>query len=132
MLVSCLAYSSTLKMEAIFSSKTSLDLQRTTWCYVAEDTKLHKHSCENLRSYKNMRNKYQLLYSKKIRQYKQIFYFNLNVQTGVRYRLHTEFQLVYAWNEYLTFQYFFTGRFYFNLRAHMYIRTCVYICIVYP
>jgi hypothetical protein len=34
--VSCSAYSSTLKMEAICSSETSVDFQRTTWRYIAE------------------------------------------------------------------------------------------------
>jgi hypothetical protein len=31
MLVSCLAYSSTLKMEVICSSETLVDFQQTTW-----------------------------------------------------------------------------------------------------
>jgi hypothetical protein len=35
-LVSCLPYSSTLKMEATCSSKTSLDFQQATWCYIPE------------------------------------------------------------------------------------------------
>jgi hypothetical protein len=39
-LVSCLAYSSILKMEVICSSETSFDFQRTTWRYVAEDRTL--------------------------------------------------------------------------------------------
>jgi hypothetical protein len=46
-LVSCSAYSSNLKMEAICSSETSVDFQRTT-----EDSTLHNHRCENLKSYK--------------------------------------------------------------------------------
>jgi hypothetical protein len=33
-LVSCLAYSSTLKMEATCPSETSVDFQRTTWRYI--------------------------------------------------------------------------------------------------
>jgi hypothetical protein len=37
MLVSCLAYSSTLKMEAICSSKTSADFHRTTRRYIADN-----------------------------------------------------------------------------------------------
>jgi hypothetical protein len=36
-LVSCSAYSSTLKMEAICSSETSVDFQRTTLRYIPED-----------------------------------------------------------------------------------------------
>jgi hypothetical protein len=36
MLVSCLAYSSTLKMEATCSSEMSVDFQRTIWHYIPE------------------------------------------------------------------------------------------------
>jgi hypothetical protein len=36
MLVSCLAYSSTLKMEKICSSETLVDFHRITWCYIPE------------------------------------------------------------------------------------------------
>jgi hypothetical protein len=42
MLVSCLAYSSTLKMEATCSSEMSADIQWTTWRYIPEDTNLLK------------------------------------------------------------------------------------------
>jgi hypothetical protein len=38
-LVSCSAYS-TLKMQAICSSETSADFQRTTWHYIPEDSTL--------------------------------------------------------------------------------------------
>jgi hypothetical protein len=37
-LVSYSAYSSNLKMEAIYSSATSVDFQRTTRCYIPEDS----------------------------------------------------------------------------------------------
>jgi hypothetical protein len=37
MLVSCLAYSSTMKMEATYSSETSVDFQRTKRRYIPED-----------------------------------------------------------------------------------------------
>jgi hypothetical protein len=37
-LVSCLAYSSTLKMEAICSFEMSVDFQWTTWRYIPEDS----------------------------------------------------------------------------------------------
>jgi hypothetical protein len=50
-LVSCLAYSSTVKMEAKCSSETSVDIQRTTRCYIPEDGILHNHRCENLKYY---------------------------------------------------------------------------------
>jgi hypothetical protein len=50
-LVSCSAYYSTLKMEAICSSEASVDFQRTTRCYIPEDSILYNHRCENLKSY---------------------------------------------------------------------------------
>jgi hypothetical protein len=50
-LVFCLAYSSTLKMEATCSSETSVDFQRTTRRYIPEDKTLHNHRCENLKLY---------------------------------------------------------------------------------
>jgi hypothetical protein len=48
-LVSCLAFSLALKMEAIYSSDTSLVFQWTTWRYIPEDVTLHNHRCKNLR-----------------------------------------------------------------------------------
>jgi hypothetical protein len=50
-LVSCLAYFSTLKMEATCSSATSVDFQRTARRYIPEDRTLSNHFCENLNSY---------------------------------------------------------------------------------
>jgi hypothetical protein len=50
-LVSFLTYSSTLKMEAIYSSVTSVGFQRTTLRYISKYIILHKHCCENLKSY---------------------------------------------------------------------------------
>jgi hypothetical protein len=41
-LVSCSAYSSTLKMEAIYFSETSVDFQRTTRRYIPQDGTLHE------------------------------------------------------------------------------------------
>jgi hypothetical protein len=40
--ISDLAYSLTLKMEAICSSQTSVDVERTTKDYIAEGSNLHK------------------------------------------------------------------------------------------
>lgn len=40
MLVSCLAYFSTLNMDVICSSETSIDFQETTW-HIPEDRTLH-------------------------------------------------------------------------------------------
>jgi hypothetical protein len=39
-----------LKMEAICSSETSVDLQRTTRRYIPDDSTLHNHRCKNLKS----------------------------------------------------------------------------------
>jgi hypothetical protein len=44
--------SSTLKMEAICSSETSVATQQTTRHHIPEDDTLHSHCCENLKSYK--------------------------------------------------------------------------------
>jgi hypothetical protein len=46
-LVSYLAYSSTLKMEATCSFEVTFYFQPTTWRYIPEDN----HRCENLKSY---------------------------------------------------------------------------------
>jgi hypothetical protein len=48
--------SSTLKMEAICSSETSDDTQRTTRRYIPEADTFHSHRCENLKS--NIRKDY--------------------------------------------------------------------------
>jgi hypothetical protein len=50
LLVSFLAYSSTLRMEAIVSSETSVSFNRTTRPYSLEDCTLHSYSCDNLNS----------------------------------------------------------------------------------
>jgi hypothetical protein len=42
-LASCTAYSLNLKMEEIHSSETSVDFQRTTWCYIPEASALHSN-----------------------------------------------------------------------------------------
>jgi hypothetical protein len=46
-------YSSTLKMKATYSSKMSVHFERTTWCYIPEDSILHNHRCKKLKSYIN-------------------------------------------------------------------------------
>jgi hypothetical protein len=43
--------SSTLKMEAICSSETSVVTQQTTRRHIPEGDTLHNHRCENLKSY---------------------------------------------------------------------------------
>jgi hypothetical protein len=50
MLVSCLAYYSTLKMEAICSSETYVDLNRTTRRFILDDRTLISRRSENLKS----------------------------------------------------------------------------------
>jgi hypothetical protein len=49
-LISCFVNSSTLKMDAIFSSETSVDFQHTTRHYIHEDKTYHNDSCETLKS----------------------------------------------------------------------------------
>jgi hypothetical protein len=49
-LACCLAYS-TLEMEVICSSKTSVDFQRVIRHFIPEDSTLHNHQCANLKSY---------------------------------------------------------------------------------
>jgi hypothetical protein len=46
-LVSCLVQSSILKMEATYSSETSVDFQRATQRYILEDRTLSNCRCEN-------------------------------------------------------------------------------------
>jgi hypothetical protein len=47
-LVSCLAYHSTLKIEETCSSETSVDFQQTTRRHIPDDRPLHSHGCENI------------------------------------------------------------------------------------
>jgi hypothetical protein len=42
---------STLKMEAVCYSETSVDTQRTTRHYIQENCTFHNHRCENLKPY---------------------------------------------------------------------------------
>jgi hypothetical protein len=53
LVLSCLVHSSTLKTEAVCSSETSVDFYQTTWHYTPEDSTLHNHQCENLKSKRN-------------------------------------------------------------------------------
>jgi hypothetical protein len=66
--LACL-YSSTLKMEMTCSFKTSVNFQRTTHCYIPEDTILHKHNCGNLKFYiSSLRPKLRHLKEKDVHQ----------------------------------------------------------------
>jgi hypothetical protein len=42
-------------MEAIFSSETSVDTQRTMRCYIPKDGTLHNYRCKNLKSYREFK-----------------------------------------------------------------------------
>jgi hypothetical protein len=48
-MVTCLAYSSILKMEAVCSSEMSIYVYRTTQRYIPEDSILHSHHPKNLK-----------------------------------------------------------------------------------
>jgi hypothetical protein len=50
---------STLKMEAICSSETSVDIQGNTRHYIPEECTVRKHRCENLKSYRNVSVRHQ-------------------------------------------------------------------------
>jgi hypothetical protein len=56
-----------LKMDTICSSETSVVFQRSTPSYMAEDTNLHNHCCDNLKSY-------TLAASFKLNHKRKIFY----------------------------------------------------------
>jgi hypothetical protein len=51
LLISSLAYSSTLKMVVTCSSEMSVDFQQTTQHYIPKDRPLHNHCCEIFKSY---------------------------------------------------------------------------------
>jgi hypothetical protein len=57
--------------EAICSSKTSVDFQQTTWCYIPENGTLHNHSCENLKSYKIYAGHYKYGHLHHLQRYKR-------------------------------------------------------------
>jgi hypothetical protein len=49
--------SSTLQMEAVCSSKMSVNYDYTRWCYILENGTLHSHCCENLNNCRTVQNK---------------------------------------------------------------------------
>jgi hypothetical protein len=55
MLVSCLAYSSTPRMEGICYCETSAGYQQNTLHYIPEDGTVHNHHSDNLKSYMAMK-----------------------------------------------------------------------------
>jgi hypothetical protein len=51
MLVACLAFASSLKMEVIISTSEMLvDFHWTAWCYIPEARTHNNHCCENIES----------------------------------------------------------------------------------
>jgi hypothetical protein len=60
--------SSTLKMEAICSSETSVNTQRVTLRSIPEDGTLPNHRCENLKSYNVCKRFSQVQYTLHIKQ----------------------------------------------------------------
>jgi hypothetical protein len=50
MVIFFLAYSSTLEIDATYSSEASVGLQQATWCYISKDKTLDVHHCENSKS----------------------------------------------------------------------------------
>jgi hypothetical protein len=57
-LVSCVAFSSTLRMEATCSSETSVDFQRTPGQSFPKDITHHNHRCKKFKSYINITGSY--------------------------------------------------------------------------
>jgi hypothetical protein len=51
MLISCLAYALTLKIETLCSSETVVDFLWSIWCYIPEDITLRNHQYENHKFY---------------------------------------------------------------------------------
>jgi hypothetical protein len=49
--ISCLAYFSTLRVKAKYTSEESVEFQRIIRYFIPNDRTLHNHSCENLISY---------------------------------------------------------------------------------
>jgi hypothetical protein len=49
----CFAYSSVYKIQAKYSSETSVEFQLTTRCYIPEDRTFHNHFSENFKSCKS-------------------------------------------------------------------------------
>jgi hypothetical protein len=50
LLVSCLVYSLTVKMEAVYFSEMLVNFYRNTWHHISEDGILHSHQSENVKS----------------------------------------------------------------------------------
>jgi hypothetical protein len=50
MLVSCLAYYLTLKMDTICSSKSLVDFHQTMWHYIPDERAVYSHHYANLKS----------------------------------------------------------------------------------
>jgi hypothetical protein len=100
---SCLAYSSTLKMEVVTCfSKMLVDIQQTTQHYIPEDRTLHNHCYVNLKCYifpvllygcetwfHTLRGEHKLRVSEN-RVLRRIFGFKRNEKIGGWRKLHNE------------------------------------------
>jgi hypothetical protein len=75
---------STMKMEAAYTSKTSVDFQRTARRYIPEDRTLYNHCCENLRSYMNC------VCLRRYSFVRRIFGSKRNIITGCWRRMHND------------------------------------------
>jgi hypothetical protein len=67
-------------MEAMCSSETSVNIQRTTRHYIPEDGTLHNHCCENLKSYMEYISSLSISYRNRLYAFQILF----------QYQGHTE------------------------------------------
>jgi hypothetical protein len=94
MLVSCLPYSSTLKMEAKCSSETQAAFQRTKLRYISEDRTFHNHCSENLKPYKHVILKLQYFFCINCVLHSATLYCNLVCQLNFIEHFRLNFMLV--------------------------------------
>jgi hypothetical protein len=47
----CCYLQNTLKMEAAYSSELQVTISQTTWRRISEDSNVHSHHCEDLKSF---------------------------------------------------------------------------------
>jgi hypothetical protein len=47
----CLAYSSTLRVDVVHSSKTLVNIEQNAWHNIPEDSTLHSHCIKNLKTH---------------------------------------------------------------------------------
>jgi hypothetical protein len=89
--------SSTLKMEAICSSETLVDAQRTTWRYIPEVDTLHNHCSENLKSYmKALCSSETLVSTRRTTQCHRLEDHNLNNHCYENFEMYMKFEVLTA------------------------------------